>query len=196
MCQHFSTSFCAVTLVGNHAPNHQLCMNHSECERLVLGGDPHPGCICKTGYTGDHCEVQSDAFGVQSSSRGSANDARDTMSKTMFGIMIVVILVVTSSIVYLVAKNRRIDKSSWRENYNPESSLPASSELTVNNTTTKTTSSLRKTEVGEGDLDPDGSGTMMIEIGSPGATTEDDVSVNSETDKSNGVTTTTRKEIV
>lgn len=201
MCQHISTSFCAVTLVGNHAPNHQFCTNHGECVRLVSGRDAHPGCICKDGYTGDHCEVQSDAFGIpQSSSRG--NDV-STLSKTMFGVMIVVMIVVTASIVYFLGTNRRKDKASWRENYNPESSSSpesSSTELTSNSnnnstTTTETTSSLRKTQVGEGELDPDGSGTMMFEIGSPGVIMEDDdVSVNSENEKSNGVTA--GKEIV
>lgn len=201
MCQHVSTSFCAVTLVGNHAPNHQFCTNHGECVRLVSGGDPHPGCICKDGYTGDHCEVQSDAYGVPQSSSARGNDV-STLSKTMFGVMIVVMIVVTSSVIYFLGSNRRIDKASSRENYDPESSSasPESSELTSNNTTTTTTtetiSSLRKTQVGEGELDPDGSGTMMFEIGSPGVITEeDDVSVNSEIVKSNGVTAA-GKEIV
>jgi hypothetical protein len=120
----------------------------------------------------------------------------------MFGVMIVVMIVVTASIVYFLGTNRRKDKASWRENYNPESSSSpesASTELTSNSntttTTTETTSSLRKTQVGEGELDPDGSGTMMFEIGSPGVIMEDDdVSVNSENEKSNGVTA--GKEIV
>jgi hypothetical protein len=116
----------------------------------------------------------------------------------MFGVMIVVMIVVTASVIYFLGSNRRIDKASSRENYDPESS-PESSELTSNNTTTtttETTSYLRKTQVGEGELDPDGSGTMMFEIGSPGVITEeDDVSVNSEIEKSNGVTAA-GKEIV
>lgn len=198
MCQHISTSFCAVTLVGNHAPNHQFCTNHGECVRLVSGRDAHPGCICKDGYTGDHCEVQSDAFGIPQSSSSSSRDV-STLSKTMFGVMIVVMIVVTASIVYFLGINRRKDKASWRENYNPESSSsPETSNSNNTTTTTETTSSLRKTQVGEGELDPDGSGTMMFEIGSPGVTMEeDDVSVNSEIEKSNGVTeATTGKEIV
>lgn len=187
MCQHVSTSFCAVTLVGNHAPNHQFCTNHGQCVRLVSGGDPHPGCICKDGYTGDHCEVQSDAFGVPQSSSARGNDVQSTLSNTMFGVMIVVMIIVTASIIYFLG-------FSSRENYDPESSSP---EFTSNNTTTtEITSSLRKTQVGEGDLDPDG--TMLFEIGSPGVITEEnDASVNSEIEKSNGVqTSTTGKQIV
>ncbi|KAL3763603.1 hypothetical protein ACHAW5_009604 [Stephanodiscus triporus] len=74
MCQHASTSMCAASLVvasssssssssspsslssvGTHSPNGQFCANHGTCVRMVSGDEPHPGCVCKDGWTGMHC---------------------------------------------------------------------------------------------------------------------------------------------
>lgn len=64
MCQYESTSMCAVSLVGTEAPNHQFCANHGECIQLVTGGEHHPGCVCKNGWMGDHCEIRLDPFAL------------------------------------------------------------------------------------------------------------------------------------
>ena len=62
MCQHASTSMCAASLVvsggGGHSPNGQFCTNHGTCVKMVSGDEPHPGCACKEGWTGERCEIE------------------------------------------------------------------------------------------------------------------------------------------
>jgi len=84
MCQHASTSMCAVSLVGSHAPNHQFCTNHGTCVRLVTSGEPHPGCVCTDGWMGDHCEIRRDPF--VASQQKEAQDAK--RGKMAVGILI------------------------------------------------------------------------------------------------------------
>lgn len=181
MCQHVSTSFCAVTLVGNHAPNHQFCTNHGVCARLVSGREPHPGCVCKDSWRGDHCEVRGDVFGVPSSSNSRGNVK--TLSNTMLGIMILAIVAVTSSIVYVLARNRRILNAALREeNQNCLEESPASEPIAASSiTTTRTTS--RKTVIGEGDLDADGSGTLASPSKARGDDAMEDESIVSDNER-------------
>jgi len=87
MCQHESTALCAVSLVGEIAPNHQFCTNHGTCVRFVSGGEPHPGCLCKDGYMGDHCEMRADPFAV--SSRKSETGGLDRSDKILISSVVI-----------------------------------------------------------------------------------------------------------
>lgn len=155
MCQHESTSLCAVSLVGEQAPNHQFCTNHGKCVKMVTGGEPHPGCICKDGWMGDHCEISRDPFATlpQMQSAGGG-----TSGKVLFSVLVVAIVAAVATIGVIMMKARR--KRNAADGPSP----------VVFQGQTKT-----KTVVGEGDLEPDGSGTL----GSPtkdreGATEDDD----------------------
>lgn len=138
-CQYESTSFCVVSLVGNHAPDYQFCTNHGECVRLVEEGESHPGCVCKDGWSGNHCEIRGDPFEMQSS-KATGEGGKANVSTALLSTMIVLIAIVTLGIIYALVKIRR------RRN---------DSTTTVEFSTSKT-----KTVVGEGDLDADGSGTL------------------------------------
>jgi len=141
MCQHESTSMCAASLVGSgHAKNNQFCTNHGKCVKLVTDNEPHPGCVCKDGYTGDHCEIRVDPLtGVQQNGGGNV-----IAGKVLFSLLIIAMGSVATGIgVLLLREKKKRDAAS--------SSVD----------TSKVT---KKTVIGEGDLNADGSGTLGNEL--------------------------------
>ncbi|KAL3763602.1 hypothetical protein ACHAW5_009603 [Stephanodiscus triporus] len=143
MCQYESTSFCAVSLVGNHAPDYQFCTNHGECVRLVSGGEPHPGCVCKDGWLGNHCEVRGDPFATQSSKENQGGEGTNSTT-ALLSSMIVLIAIVTLGIIFALIKHRKMRNAA----------------TILGSPALENPTSRRKSEVGEGDLDADGSGTL------------------------------------
>jgi len=141
MCQHESTSMCAASIVGSgHAKNNQFCTNHGKCVKLVTDNEPHPGCVCKDGYTGDHCEIRVDPLtGVQQNEGGNV-----IAGKVLFSLLIIAMGSVATGIgVLLLREKKKRDAAS------------SSSD------TSKVT---KKTVIGEGDLNADGSGTLGNEL--------------------------------
>ena len=142
MCQHESTSMCAASLVGSgHAMNNQFCTNHGKCVKLVTDNEPHPGCVCKDGYTGDHCEIRVDPLtGVQ-------NEGGNVIAgKVLFSLLIIAMGSVATGIgVLLLREKKKRDAVS----------------NSGNSDTSKVT---KKTVIGEGDLNADGSGTLGNEL--------------------------------
>ena len=137
MCQHESTSMCAASLVGTHSPNHQFCTNHGKCVKLVSDTEPHPGCVCNEGYTGDHCEIHVDSLSMiqQSDEKGNV-----IAGKVLFSLMIVAMGgVVTGIGVLLMKEKRKRDAISGG---------------------VKQSSTKKTVVVGAGDLEADGSGTL------------------------------------
>jgi hypothetical protein len=180
MCQYGSTSFCAASLVGNHAPDYQFCTNHGECVRLVSGEEEHPGCFCKDGWSGDHCEIRGDPFATQSSKTTQENGSTNATT-ILFSLMIVAVAVVTLGIIFILVKSRtRINTATSPGS--PASELPTSTEKTV---------------VGEGDLDADGSGTLgnPFKIGS-GTDGIDEEDLNMDEDDEIDVKERTKPEVV
>ena len=139
MCQHESTSMCAASLVGTHSPNHQFCTNHGKCVKLVSDTEPHPGCVCNDGYTGDHCEIHVDSLSMiqQSEEKGNV-----IAGKVLFSLMIVAMGCVVTGIGVLLMKEKR--------------KRDAISDGVKQSSTKKK----EKTVVGAGDLEADGSGTL------------------------------------
>jgi len=134
MCQHESTSMCAVSLVGSHAPNHQFCTNHGECTKMVTGSEPHPGCICKDGWTGDHCEISRDPFTLPRLQEGE--DEQSPGSGAAPWSLLIILVVAAASLAFVwstKARNQRVDESNI---------------------------TFQTKKVYEGDLDADGSGTL------------------------------------
>jgi hypothetical protein len=138
-CQYESTSFCVAALVGSHAPDYQFCTNHGVCVRLVAEGESHPGCVCKDGWSGNHCEIRGDPFEMQSS-KATGEGKKANVSTALFSTLVVLIAIVTLGVIYALIKIRRRRNESI--------------------TTVVFSTSTTKTVVGEGDLDADGSGTL------------------------------------
>lgn len=143
MCEHEATSMCAVSLVEEYAPNGQFCTNHGSCVKLVTGSDPHPGCVCREGYTGDRCELkigQLDIIPKLMSGEGGEGSAAGKW--VLFTLLVVLMLGVGTSVVYLLIKIRK------------EQAMPAK----------KKTLGKTSAEVGLGDIEPDGSGTLGMDL--------------------------------
>ena len=152
LCQHPSTSFCATSLVENHAPNFQYCTNDGTCNKWVADGEPHPGCSCLDGYRGDRCEIKmNDPFEeimAQYNSKSGSGSGKYS-SAQIAGIVLLVlgIVILLPVIICLVMRARRRKR---RNNLTTASATLPSTTVFVDG----------KTVVGEGDLDADGSGTL------------------------------------
>ncbi len=157
MCEHEATSLCAVSLVQTSAPNGQFCTNHGKCVKLVTEGEEHPGCECRSGWMGDHCEIRADAFAALgmnkmeegSGSGGGGNKAAGTV---LFSILIIAIVGVLGVIVVIVGKGKRARRGprGW---------------------------AVGKTamDLGVADLEADGSGTLGtgVKVGGKGSTLDE-----------------------
>ena len=103
MCEHESTSLCAVSLIGMSAPNDQFCTNHGRCKKEVLEGAPHPKCDCRDGWSGDHCEIRSDVFAKVPQSYKSQGVTNMTVGgKVMFSFIVIALIAVLIGIAVLV----------------------------------------------------------------------------------------------
>lgn len=159
MCEHESTSLCAVSLVGQHAPNHQFCTNHGTCVKFVSGGEPHPGCICKSGWMGNHCEIRTDPFAatpVQKSEEGGGNSVAGKVGLSLV-IIAVVAMVIGVGLMLVRAKSKADAESST-------SHLPAVFQGATGPAEMEATGGAERTVLGEGDLEPDGSATLGSSI--------------------------------
>lgn len=61
MCEHAATSFCEY---GVAVSKHSFCVNGGTCVKSIIDGDPHMGCNCPDGFSGEHCEY-SDAMAAK-----------------------------------------------------------------------------------------------------------------------------------
>ena len=159
MCEHESTSFCASSLVGNHAPNHQFCTNHGVCKRMVTDGEPHPGCDCAVGWMGDHCEIQQDPYARPVPVMSGSNDqgGTSTMAIVLFSLMIVAIVGIIAGGAFIVIKKKRSAANDDGSDAVFQGTMPGEREKTV---------------VREGDLDMDGSSTLAKANGEEADDTE------------------------
>lgn len=141
MCQHESTSLCAAALVGESAPNGQFCTNHGKCVKMVLGGEPHPGCECRDGWIGDRCEERENLL---ASAYGGTAQAQTMLgnvaSKILFSLLILAMGCVSTYIIVIVVRARKSKGRWWSEQ-------PANARAD--------------------ELNPDGSGTLGSPPGSP-----------------------------
>lgn len=153
MCEHEATSLCAVSMVETMAPNRQFCTNHGECIKMVTKGDPHPGCDCREGWSGDHCELRSDVFAaIPKLAEGDEGGGNKTAGKVLFSMLIIAIICVVATIAVIVIRAKR-KQSGPREKAVGKTAV----------------------ELGVGELEADGSGTMVMGAvgGSPGEGTEE-----------------------
>ncbi|KAL7477974.1 hypothetical protein ACHAW6_003759 [Cyclotella cf. meneghiniana] len=143
MCEHEATSLCAVRLVENFAPDGQFCTNHGKCVKLVTGSDPHPGCVCRDGWDGDRCELKTlteSSVPKMVSEDGSVEGGGSHAGRwVLFTILIITMLAVGIAVIVMLIKIKR-EQSGPREK------------------------AVGKTaeEVGAGELEPDGSGTLGV----------------------------------
>lgn len=117
MCQHESTSFCASSLIGNDAPNHQFCTNHGKCVKMVLGNELHPGCECSAGWSGDHCEIRQDPFAVRNqSTEGDEGEKPDNLKVMIISLVISgVVVAVSMALVSMKFKKMKAQTASSSE---------------------------------------------------------------------------------
>ncbi|KAL7527881.1 hypothetical protein ACHAWF_002346 [Thalassiosira exigua] len=152
MCQHESTSLCAVSLVGSHAPNHQFCTNHGKCVKMVSGGEPHPGCICTAGWTGNHCEIRGDPFALKPVQTVDNSSGGNMAVGLIIGLGVLGVFLAGLGVVFLrkrsggdeEKKSTELSSSVFRDEGGVEG----------NGTSTE------KTVLAIGDLEPDGSNTL------------------------------------
>jgi len=139
MCEHESTAFCAVSLLGMSAGNNQFCTNHGRCKKEVTEGAPHPKCDCRDGWSGDHCEIRSDVFAqVQSQNRQQGGvSGMNTSGKVLFSFLVIALIVVVIGIAILV-------HTQMKKNRGPK-------EKAVGKTAA---------DVGAGEIEMDGSSTL------------------------------------
>merc|ERR1740139_45514 len=52
-CEHEATEFCSD---DGGLSKVSFCTNHGRCKKTVGYDDQHPGCICPSGYEGEHCQ--------------------------------------------------------------------------------------------------------------------------------------------
>eukprot|EP00584_Thalassiosira_punctigera_P010569 CAMPEP_0172533230 /NCGR_PEP_ID=MMETSP1067-20121228/6009_1 /TAXON_ID=265564 ORGANISM="Thalassiosira punctigera, Strain Tpunct2005C2" /NCGR_SAMPLE_ID=MMETSP1067 /ASSEMBLY_ACC=CAM_ASM_000444 /LENGTH=324 /DNA_ID=CAMNT_0013317851 /DNA_START=54 /DNA_END=1028 /DNA_ORIENTATION=- len=143
-CQHESTSMCAVSLAGTHASNHQFCTNHGECFKMVTGGEPHPGCVCNDGWTGNHCEIRRDPFAVARSQESEEKKRRDP-HLALWSVMVIP-TVLGALLAY------KIDGVITQQRAREKEAKEAEGIVFQGQT--------GQTHLANGDLDPDGSGTL------------------------------------
>lgn len=158
MCQHESTSFCASSLVGNHAPNHQFCTNHGTCKKMVMDGEPHPGCTCTSGWMGDHCEISLDPYSIPSHAKGSSSGGSNAGYIVLLTALILVICGTVAGIAFVIMKMRRTSDDGSEEVVF-QTHMPGEGD---------------KRAVSADMLDADGSGTLGKENGSHETFTIDD----------------------
>mmetsp|Transcript_12607 Transcript_12607/g.26507 ORF Transcript_12607/g.26507 Transcript_12607/m.26507 type:complete len:330 (-) Transcript_12607:92-1081(-) len=160
MCEHEATSLCAVSLVQTSAPNGQFCTNHGKCVKFVTEGEEHPGCECRSGWMGDHCEIRADAFAALGMKKmeegsGSGGGGNKTAGTVLFSILIIAIVGVLGVIVAIVIKAKRAEQGP-REKAVGKTAM----------------------DLGVADLEADGSGTFGTDV----QVDEKDAAVN-ETDE-------------
>lgn len=133
----------------NHAPNFQFCTNDGSCNKWVQDGEPHPGCSCLDGYTGERCEIEkNDPYADMAQYNGNGSGGNNSAARTAGIVLLVLALVVLIPVITCLVMRARRKK---RRN----DLTTATAGIT---TTTYTVDG--KTVVGEGDLDADGSGTL------------------------------------
>ncbi|KAL3894371.1 MAG: hypothetical protein SGARI_007766, partial [Bacillariaceae sp.] len=81
-CQYTSTDICTKNgQPGIGKANFAFCVNNGLCKAKVADDEPHPGCVCENGFTGDHCEFL-EGSGSGSSSGGSSSSSSGSDSSS------------------------------------------------------------------------------------------------------------------
>jgi len=120
MCQHEATSLCAAALVGTStssisSPGYyqpsgdQFCTNHGKCVKLVTSYDSHPGCLCRFGWSGDHCEVwQGEGDNPWAAlQKDNENSGNVVAGEILFGMLIVALSAVAVGTIVLLIEARQ-----------------------------------------------------------------------------------------
>jgi hypothetical protein len=82
-CQYTSTDICTKNgQPGIGKANFAFCVNNGLCKAKVGDNEPHPGCSCEEGFTGDHCEFLGNTTSGSSSS-GSNSGSGSTTSASV-----------------------------------------------------------------------------------------------------------------
>ena len=151
---------CAVSFIEEHAPNGQFCTNHGKCVKLVTDSDPHPGCVCREGWKGDRCELKSSESSIPKLMGDDIEGGGSEVGKwVLFSILLVAMSAVAIAVIVLLIKIRR-EKNAPLEKSRGKTAA----------------------QVGLGDLEPDGSGTLGQDSENRGAESVGDLEMKENTD--------------
>lgn len=103
---------------------------------MVVEDQPHPGCVCRAGWAGDHCEIREETKIVSQVQDGAEGAGNVVVGKVLFSLMMIAMGCVVTGIAVLLVK-------AWK-NSDADGKEPAA----------------KKVVLGEGDLEADGSGTL------------------------------------
>ncbi|KAG7360370.1 EGF-like domain containing protein [Nitzschia inconspicua] len=85
-CQYASTDICTKNgQPGVGKANFAFCVNNGICKAKVGDNDPHPGCTCEEGFTGDHCEFLDSSGATGATSNGSSSSPGSAASASVSG---------------------------------------------------------------------------------------------------------------
>ena len=126
-----------------------LSENNLQCVRMVSNGEPHPGCVCRDGYQGDHCEIRTDPFAsVQGPDPGSGGGGNEGLGTALFSLLIVTVAATLGIIGTIVYRSRKSDGGGGAVVFKGEGMKVPSPKKG------------KKSKVNVDDLDPDGSATL------------------------------------
>lgn len=105
-CEHAANDIC---VQGDAFPTRPLyfCVNGGTCRSYVSQGEQDPGCDCKSGWAGPHCETRTNHLSAQSA---SPEEGADILLISMVTATLVLLLLI------LVASLMRLGKPSSNEN--------------------------------------------------------------------------------
>jgi len=113
---------------------------------MVVADQPHPGCVCRDGWAGDHCELLEETEIKSRLQEGAEGGGNVVVGKVLFSLLIIAMGCVVTGIAVLLVKARKDYKADVESGNSAV--LPAEM------------SAAKKIVLGEGDLEADGSGTL------------------------------------
>ena len=101
-CQHPVSEYCTKDDTRGKSEN-AFCTNGGSCLAKIQGNQAHPGCLCKEGWTGDHCDFRHKNDLPQSFSNTKGNRSAN-MTAIIFSCMALTIMVIIAGAVFVTRK--------------------------------------------------------------------------------------------
>lgn len=101
-CQYPTSAHCEA---GIKTSEYAFCVNGGRCIQIVDRGEPHPGCLCRTGFEGRHCQY---AKGTAPAKEPIYSAAMENSTKGIHGfalaLVILIVLGFVSCTTYVVVR--------------------------------------------------------------------------------------------
>jgi len=156
--------------------------------KMVEGDDAHPGCVCNPGWAGDRCEIRENTLKEiaemrHADNKNSSEGGNPIAGKILFSLLIIAMGMVSTGIIVMLMKAKRQSDGGGGDG-----SAGAAAAATT------TGGDPAKTVLGQGDLEPDGSGTLGTP--SPNENDDDDADGDMELTSTEENTASSEPEIV